>query len=84
MQSPYTGGFEGLGDQLKITARVVYTGKTTITVQCDIRRFGRSIGDKALSNSCLSSCCILSSDFRNLQPHRRGILAIHRIDERVP
>lgn len=42
-----------MGDQLKFTARVVYTGKTTITVQCDIRRFGRSVGDKALSNSCL-------------------------------
>lgn len=42
-----------LGDQLKFTARVVYTGKTTITVQCDIRRFGRNTGDKALSNSCL-------------------------------
>jgi acyl-CoA hydrolase len=42
-----------MGDQLKFTARVVYTGKTTISVQCDIRRFGRSAGDKALSNSCL-------------------------------
>lgn len=42
-----------MGDQLKFTARVVYTGKTTITVQCDIRRFGRNAGDKALSNSCL-------------------------------
>lgn len=42
-----------LGDQLKFTARVVYTGKTTITVQSDIERFSRSAGDKALSNSCL-------------------------------
>ena len=42
-----------LGDQLKFTARVVYTGKTTITVQSDIERFGRVTGDKALSNSCL-------------------------------
>ncbi len=42
-----------LGDQLKFTARVVYTGKTTITVQSDIERFGRVGGDKALSNSCL-------------------------------
>lgn len=42
-----------MGDQLKFTARVVYTGATTITVQCDIRRFGRSASDKALSNSCL-------------------------------
>lgn len=42
-----------LGDQLKFTARVVYTGKTTIAVQSDIERFSRSAGDKALSNSCL-------------------------------
>jgi len=42
-----------MGDQLKFTARVVYTGKTTISVQCDIRRFGRNTGDKALSNSCM-------------------------------
>ena len=42
-----------LGDQLKFTARVVYTGRTSITVQSDIERFSRSDGDKALSNSCL-------------------------------
>lgn len=42
-----------LGDQLKFTARVVYTGRTTIAVQSDIERFSRSAGDKALSNSCL-------------------------------
>ncbi len=42
-----------LGDQLKFTARVVYTGKTTISVQSDIERFSRTRGDKALSNSCL-------------------------------
>lgn len=42
-----------LGDQLKFIARVVYTGKTTITVQSDIERFSRSGGHKALSNSCL-------------------------------
>jgi acyl-CoA hydrolase len=42
-----------LGDQLKFTARVVYTGKTTIAVQSDIERFSRTGGDKALSNSCL-------------------------------
>jgi len=42
-----------LGDQLKFTAKVVYTGRTTITVQSDIERFLRSDGDKALSNSCL-------------------------------
>ncbi|NJC88246.1 MAG: acyl-CoA thioesterase [Desulfuromonas sp.] len=42
-----------LGDQLKFTARVVYTGRTTISVQSDIERFSRTAGDKALSNSCL-------------------------------
>jgi acyl-coenzyme A thioesterase 9 len=42
-----------LGDQLKFTARVVYTGKTTITVQSDIERFSRSAGVNALSDSCL-------------------------------
>jgi acyl-coenzyme A thioesterase 9 len=42
-----------LGDQLKFSARVVYTGRTTITVQSDIERFIRSDADKALSNSCL-------------------------------
>lgn len=42
-----------LGDQLKFTARVVYTGRTTIAVQSDIERFSRRAGDKALSNSCL-------------------------------
>jgi acyl-CoA hydrolase len=42
-----------LGDKLKFSARVVYTGRTTITVQSDIERFSRSAGTKALSNSCL-------------------------------
>jgi acyl-CoA hydrolase len=42
-----------LGDQLKFTARVIYTGRTTITVQSDIERFGGVGDDKALSNSCL-------------------------------
>lgn len=42
-----------LGDQLKFTARVVYTGKTTIAVQSDIERFSPTAGEKALSNSCL-------------------------------
>jgi acyl-CoA hydrolase len=42
-----------LGDQLKFSARVVYTGKTTIAVQSDIERISRTGGDKALSNSCL-------------------------------
>jgi acyl-CoA hydrolase len=42
-----------LGDQLKFTARVVYTGRTTITIQADIERFVRGSSNKALSNSCL-------------------------------
>jgi acyl-CoA hydrolase len=32
---------------------VVYTGRTTISVQSDIERISRTGGDKALSNSCL-------------------------------
>lgn len=54
-----------LGDQLKFTARVVYTGKTTITVQSDIERFSRTVGDKALSNSCLFT---FSNVDANMQP----------------
>ncbi|HLO26527.1 MAG TPA: acyl-CoA thioesterase [Geobacteraceae bacterium] len=54
-----------LGDQLKFTARVVYTGKTTITVQSDIERFGRRLSDKALSNSCLFTFRNVDS---NMQP----------------
>lgn len=50
-----------LGDQLKFTARIVYTGRTTVTVQSDIERFSRRGGDKALSNSCLFT-------FRNVGP----------------
>jgi len=51
-----------LGDQLTFTARVVYTGKTTITVQSDIERSSRSDGDKALSNSCLFTFSNVGSD----------------------
>jgi acyl-coenzyme A thioesterase 9 len=51
-----------LGDQLKFTARVVYTGRTTITVQSDIERFSRSGGDKALSNSCLFTFSNVGND----------------------
>jgi len=53
-----------LGDQLKFTARVVYTGKTTITVQSDIERFSRSAGDKALSNSCLFTFSNVDADMQ--------------------
>lgn len=56
-----------LGDQLKFTARVVYTGKTTIAVQSDIERFSRTAGDKALSNSCLFTFRNVDSDM-NPQP----------------
>jgi acyl-CoA hydrolase len=51
-----------LGDQLKFTARVVYTGKTTITVQTDIERFSRSDSNKSLSNSCLFTFRNVGSD----------------------
>ncbi len=51
-----------LGDQLKFTARVVYTGKTTITVQTDIERFNRSNRNKSLSNSCLFTFRNVASD----------------------
>lgn len=53
-----------LGDQLKFTARVVYTGKTTITVQSDIERFSRIDGDKALSNSCLFTFTNVGNDMQ--------------------
>ncbi|MBK5273962.1 MAG: acyl-CoA thioesterase [Desulfuromonadales bacterium] len=56
-----------LGDQLKFTARVVYTGRTTIAVQSDIERFSRTDGDKALSNSCLFMFRNVDSDM-NPQP----------------
>jgi acyl-CoA hydrolase len=51
-----------MGDHLKFTARVVYTGKTTITVQSDIERFSRSDSDKSLSNSCLFTFRNVGSD----------------------
>ncbi|MDD2900233.1 MAG: acyl-CoA thioesterase, partial [Desulfuromonadaceae bacterium] len=51
-----------LGDQLKFTSRVVYTGVTTITVQTDIERYSRTDGNKSLSNSCLFTFRNVSSD----------------------
>ena len=51
-----------LGDQLKFTARVVYTGKTTIAVQSDIERFNRSDSNKSLSNSCMFTFRNVASD----------------------
>ncbi|MDD2272749.1 MAG: acyl-CoA thioesterase [Desulfuromonadaceae bacterium] len=51
-----------LGDQLKFTARVVYTGKTTIAVQSDIERFSRTDSNKSLSNSCLFTFRNVGSD----------------------
>lgn len=53
-----------LGDQLKFTARVVYTGRTTVTVQSDIERFNRNAGDKSLSNSCLFTFRNVDSDMQ--------------------
>jgi acyl-coenzyme A thioesterase 9 len=51
-----------LGDQLKFTARVVYTGKTTIAVQSDIERCSRSDSNKSLSNSCMFTFRNVGSD----------------------
>lgn len=56
-----------LGDQLKFSARVVYTGKTTIAVQSDIERFSRNAGGKSLSNSCLFTFRNVDSEM-NPQP----------------
>ena len=56
-----------LGDQLKFSARVVYTGKTTISVQSDIERFNRGAGEKALSNSCLFTFRNVDND---MQPQK--------------
>jgi acyl-CoA hydrolase len=53
-----------LGDQLKFTARVVYTGRTTLTVQSDIERFNRTAGDRSLSNSCLFTFRNVGSDMK--------------------
>jgi len=55
-----------LGDQLKFTAKVVYTGKTTIAVQSDIERFSRTDSNKSLSNSCLFTFRNVSSDMSPL------------------
>ena len=53
-----------LGDQLKFSARVVYTGKTTISVQSDIERFSRTDDDKTLSNSCLFTFLNVDADMK--------------------
>ncbi len=42
-----------LGDKLHYTSRVVYTGKTSVSVEANIRRISRDCTSKALSNSCL-------------------------------
>lgn len=51
-----------LGDQIRFTAKVVYTGKTTITVQSDIERFSDNSNSKALSNSCLFTFRSVAAD----------------------
>ena len=51
-----------LGDRLRFSARVVYTGKTTIAVQSNIERFSRSDSNKSLSNSCLFTFRNVGSD----------------------
>ena len=42
-----------LGDKLHYTTRVVYTGKTSLSVEANIRRISRDRTSQALSNSCL-------------------------------
>jgi len=42
-----------LGDKLHYTTRVVYTGKTSLSVEANIRRLSRDRTSQALSNSCL-------------------------------
>ena len=42
-----------LGDKLHYTARVVYTGRTSLSVEANIRRISRDRTSQALSNSCL-------------------------------
>ena len=42
-----------LGDKLHYTCRVVYTGKTSVCVEANIRRISRDRTSEALSNSCL-------------------------------
>ncbi len=42
-----------LDDKLHFTSRVVYTGKTSVSVEASIERISRDRTTKALSNSCL-------------------------------
>jgi len=42
-----------LGDKLHYTSRVVYTGKTSLSVEANIQRISRDRTSEALSNSCL-------------------------------
>jgi len=42
-----------LGDKLHYTTRVVYTGKTSVSVEANIQRISRDRTSQALSNSCL-------------------------------
>ena len=41
-----------LGDKLHFTSRVIYTGKTSISIEANIRRISRDRASQALSNSC--------------------------------
>jgi len=42
-----------LGDKLHYTTRVVYTGRTSVSVEANIQRISRDRTSEALSNSCL-------------------------------
>lgn len=55
-----------LGDKLHFTSRVVYTGKTSVSVEANIRRISRDRTIQALSNSCLFTFVNVDKD---LTPH---------------
>jgi acyl-coenzyme A thioesterase 9 len=51
-----------LGDKLHYTTRVVYTGKTSVSVEANIRRISRDRTSQALSNSCLFTFVNVNKD----------------------
>ncbi|MGE4580476.1 MAG: hotdog domain-containing protein [Desulfuromonadales bacterium] len=51
-----------LGDKLHFTTRVVYTGKTSVSVEANIRRISRDRTSQALSNSCLFTFVNVNKD----------------------
>ncbi len=53
-----------LGDKLHYTSRIVYTGKTSISVEASIRRISRDRSSTALSNSCLFTFVNVDGDLK--------------------